>query len=638
MEAAFPPFSLAHAPLNVITTVLQSMSLRDRFTCALVCKAWAEAATAAPAATRSIILRDRIQDVNCFQTWLEKHGGPIEVLQLYTCPGSAALTALPCPQLQELLLSGSLSVDGSVWNDIAAATKLTSVSLDDVWTESQQADVVSALTALPDLEQLTWSRVSCRRQWGLSDSKLLQKLTKLTALQLDHASAAAALQHLGLLTRLQDLHLAISNWATADCPGLQELKALTRLELMSLNGVFSDIPASVSQLSALQQLHVPTATYQALNSLQVLTRLTQLCIQSLLNLTPGLTALQLPGLQHLEVWEGIGTMPMSYLVACTQLQLLVLRGVNLSGPGSLVASSMLQHLELQRCRVSAAGPVAWQQVFTGPGRLPHLTSLQLTGVLPDLQQVDMVRVVACCSSLQELHLTALYDSFASALTRLSGFTSLTLERANDWECSSLAQLTGLRELRVVDASKVFAAGLRQLAALEQLTSLGLHNLGWSSAVLRKLMSDRLPGPRTYQYVIINQVCVPVCVWEIVGGSAHTQVAVVVTLRACSLALEPHMPAFPQSMSTNKTPTDCMTPPAATFSLFIVLPVVGPRSCGSWSMCHTGLHHPSSQSMMSSCMQCVRIALHGNVFTAPARPPPGSIAGLPHDTGACWPAS
>jgi len=62
-----------------------------------------------------------------------------------------------------------------VWDQIASATKLTSVTLHSVWTDSQQADVVSALTALPDLEQLTWSRVRCGPQWGLSDSKLLQK-------------------------------------------------------------------------------------------------------------------------------------------------------------------------------------------------------------------------------------------------------------------------------------------------------------------------------------------------------------------------------------------------------------------------------------------------------------------------------
>jgi len=61
---------------------------------------------------------------------------------------------------------------------------------------------------------------------------------------------------------------------------------------------------------------------------------------------------------------------------------------------------MLQHLELDYCAVSsadgAAGPASWQQVFPGPGRLPHLTSLRLVHPEPALQHADMECVVACC--------------------------------------------------------------------------------------------------------------------------------------------------------------------------------------------------------------------------------------------------
>jgi len=82
---------------------------------------------------------------------------------------------------------------------------------------------------------------------------------------------------------------------------------------------------------------------------------------------------------------------------------------------------------------------------------------------------------------------------------------VTLGSARDQQCSLLAQLTGLRELRVVNGWEVSAAGLRQLAALEQLTSLGLASLGWSGDFLREHMSDRLPGPCTYAFGIINKV-------------------------------------------------------------------------------------------------------------------------------------
>jgi len=202
-------------PANFISMMLQSMSLSDRFTYALVCKAWAQEAAAA---THSIILRDRIQDLSCFQTWLEKHGDHVQSLQLHECRGEPILTALPCPQLQELVLSsrsaysvGGLSLDSRVWSDLAAATKLTSVSLAVVQTACEQADVVSALTALPDLEQLTWRSVRCKRQWCLSDSMPLDKLTKLTGLKLEYVAAAKALGHLSLLTRLHDLSLSATS-------------------------------------------------------------------------------------------------------------------------------------------------------------------------------------------------------------------------------------------------------------------------------------------------------------------------------------------------------------------------------------------------------------------------------------------
>jgi len=158
MDAAAHCLDLSRVPPNVIFVILQSMSLIDRFTCGLVCKSWAEAAAA-----HTIVLRHRVEDLSCLQAWLKMHGSQMEVLQLHECDG-AALTALPCPQLQDLLLQNSdfkLNISSSVWDDLAAATKLTSVTLMYVKTTSQQADVVSALTALPDLEQLT-SVVVCR--------------------------------------------------------------------------------------------------------------------------------------------------------------------------------------------------------------------------------------------------------------------------------------------------------------------------------------------------------------------------------------------------------------------------------------------------------------------------------------------
>jgi len=344
MGAALPPLDLSRVPSNFITMLLQSMSIRDRSTCALVCKAWAQEATAA---IHSIILRHSMHDLSSFQIWLERHGDQLEVLQLHEVVSLAVLTALPCPQLQDLLLSGRFSIDGSVWSDIAAASKLTSVSLDGVQTDSQHADVVSALTALPDLEQLSLCGVECGPQrWLTYPSNLLQKLTKLTALRLSYdpqdlpVATAESLEHLGLLTRLQDLTLSVTeDWAAAGCPGLQELKALTRLRLLDS---LDDIPTSVSQLTALRQLDVSCATPTALNRVHVLTGLTRLRLKYLQDLLPESPPLQLPGLQHLEVLFGQGTMHPSFLASCTQLQVLILGFLDLC-PCSLVASTMLQH-------------------------------------------------------------------------------------------------------------------------------------------------------------------------------------------------------------------------------------------------------------------------------------------------------
>jgi len=506
------PLDLSHAPFDVITVVLSRMALSDRMTCALVCKAWAEAATAA---TRSIILEHTV-DISCLQRWLEKHGDHLEVLQLHQC-GNAALTALPCPRLQDLLLYtpwGDLTIWSRVWSDIADATKLTSVSLSGVKTAAGQADVVSALTALPDLQQLTLSYAQCSGNRRLSDSLLLKQAAQLTALELARVTPEA-LEHLGLLTKLQHLDIAAAEeWDAAGYPGLQELVALTRLHLS--NHVL-DLPANISQLTALQQLTVSKATPTALNTLQPLTGLTQLVVTRLTGLSSLSPPLQLTGLKHLEL-RGCGSvMPMSYLERCTRLHVLDLTTFSFTGPGSLVASTSLQHLRLFDCGFTAADdfdddddyeaahPVSWRQIFPGPGRLPYLASLHLKAA-PDLHQADMERLVGTCSNLHVLHLDTIQVLCTPPMAQLSALTSLHLKSVNDGECGALAQLTGLRELRVTGSSEVSRAGLRQLAALEQLTNLGfvrdinprLVSPDW----LKEHLSDRLPGCK---YAILNKV-------------------------------------------------------------------------------------------------------------------------------------
>jgi len=168
-----------------------------------------------------------------------------------------------------------------VWGDIAAATKLTSMSLQRVCTDSHQADVVSALTALPDLQQLSWQAVECGWKEELSDSRLLQQLTSFTGLDLGTVSAEG-LQHLGSLSKLRCLSISLlrgaPEWSAANCPGLQELTALTSLQLAYPLQAFL---VSISHLTALQQLQVLEVTTTELNDLKALTALTKLRIAQL---------------------------------------------------------------------------------------------------------------------------------------------------------------------------------------------------------------------------------------------------------------------------------------------------------------------------------------------------------------------
>jgi len=242
----------------------------------------------------------------------------------------------------------------------------------------------------------------------------------------------------------------------------------------------------------------------------VLTGLTQLCVRQVIDLSPESPPLQLPGLQHLELqarFVGV-IMPMSYLARCTQLQHFKLRDYYLKGPGSLVASTMLQHLELVGCSICAAdraaAPASWQQVFPGPGQLPHLTYLQLWPKEPAVQQADIAYLVECCSNLRVLELGTLEYDFAPALARLPGLTNLLLYEASAEDWAQLAQLTGLRQLAIDQPCGLSTGGLRQLTALNQLTSLGFGDIcdGQLKTLAAHLMSGRLPD---YCYAIINKV-------------------------------------------------------------------------------------------------------------------------------------
>jgi len=505
-------FDLSEAPADVITMVFCNMNLKQRATCALVCPDWAKAA----AATTHSIVKHRVEDLTGLQEWLIKNGSQVKTIELHVnCDFKMA--RLPCPQLQHLLLHGNdwacrLILGSRFWTDIAAATKLTSVSLQHVHTKSQLADVVSALRALPDLQQLTWQEVQCGKSLGLSNSRLLQRLTKLTRLEVD-AVSTKALQHLGSVSKLQHLNLGkprVLQCAAVKILGLQQLTALTRLQLFyPLHG----FPDSITHLTALQQLDVSAATPTELNGLQALTALTELRV---VQLKRDATPVQLPALQHLDVSGpryDDNRLHMSHMSSCTQLRRLTLRRFCLLGPDSLAVNSMLQELCLCDCSLSSAEESSlppWQQVFPGPGRLSHLTALALSTVDPAPKQADLERMVACCSGLRRLELSGgclprrLTNAFV-CLSRLSSLVALFLDTLDDQQCSSLAQLTGLQHLRVAYPAKLSSSGLQHLAGLQQLTRLcfwGAFDSYKVSAVLQAQLRGASQGSGC---VLVNKV-------------------------------------------------------------------------------------------------------------------------------------
>jgi len=484
--------SLSSAPQDVILAVLATMELGDRFTCALVCRAWAKAAAAA---TRAVsILGGR--DIRGLQQWLEKYGSQLQVFSLNKRQGPLQLTRLPCAQLQHLQLGGvygpKFGVASRVWSDIAAATKLTSVTLEDLNTESTPAEVLSVLARLPDLKRLMLGRVVCAGGYcGLlqrdEDSLMLRQLTQITHLDVHHVQPSA-LRDIVMLGQLCSLVVRFPHtpdslfpppwpWPSISCSEVPGLTALTHLELRG----HQDIPPAISQMTALQLLQADKVSLTTLSHLSMLPALTRLRMGIAPGYTPESAPPQLPAMREID-FANFGEAPdclsMSFFDGCPELQKLELGGFYLrlraDSPGSWVASSTLQHLDIYSCSIIAALGLAgllvpWQQVFTAPGHMGHLTCLQFAcGVpTPPLSLADGDCMVDCCSRLQVL--TAVSSEVVPALVRLPHLTHLGLTALDDSQCSSLVQLTGLQEFHVDMAADLTTAGLRQLAGLQQLT-------------------------------------------------------------------------------------------------------------------------------------------------------------------------
>jgi len=295
------------------------------------------------------------------------------------------------------------------------------------------------------------------------------------------------------LTRLQHLSMdgVIYPWDAASFAGVQQLTALTRLEIgdradRSTNDV---IRLVVERLTGVQHLGLPKASYIDIWQLHALAGLTRLCVGDVMvKASPEMESpLQLPALQCLELgssykykpqYEDAYHLPMWYLSGCPMLQDLSTTRIVLSDPGCVLGLRALSYE-------------------------PNEDGL--------LETADVERLVASCSSIRSLQLGMQYDAAnLSALAQLPSLTRLSVDGLNHDQFSSVAQLTGLRQLCVgfkqmgEFAWEPTPRDLLQLVALSQLTSLGLTTagVGQLAEAAQSRMLGRLPGCR---HAIVNKV-------------------------------------------------------------------------------------------------------------------------------------
>jgi len=114
--------SWSELPVSVLAFAFEKIDVQDRMNCiAFVCTSWA---AAAEAATSSIEL-SRCTNTDSLQHWVRSRGSHVVKVRLRG-PG-AAITSLPCPRLEWLVLEDT-SVDlrpgSQLLQDLCAATTL----------------------------------------------------------------------------------------------------------------------------------------------------------------------------------------------------------------------------------------------------------------------------------------------------------------------------------------------------------------------------------------------------------------------------------------------------------------------------------------------------------------------------------
>jgi hypothetical protein len=412
-----------------------------------------------------------VDSIHLFGVEKGEEEGEVELqVELRQLPFNLQLSSLQLEHLHLQLQPGNGS--HGVLGAAAIVAALKQLQLHDCELLDGEEQLAAALWQLPaGLEHLSISGLTWDHLWVQVPTGVLQQLQQLTYLELTRCRLKSpvegqlALQPLQALTLLQDLRLAADDGEMDKLPAdddrleasmLSGAQHLTRLEVSGCwheDGPFWVEPGVLVGKSQLQHL-----------------QLVNCCIGSL------------AGVRN----KAGGADLLSYLQDLQQLTHLGLGGSHSWEEGdiapaltsALTASSKLQHLDISGWMLPAS---VWHHMFSTGRQLPHLRSLNITGVLHPTRcgfhayatAPAGSQIVDCCPGLQSLLMQDLKNSakMLPALHGLSGLHTLGLSAVQAHErLDGVYQLTGLREL-VVRAPDVAQGVLLQLTQLKQLTAL-----------------------------------------------------------------------------------------------------------------------------------------------------------------------
>jgi len=237
--------SLPFLPMKVIEVILQHVPLTERLTaCALVCKAWADAA-----ASLSVHVEHQVRPeyLSAFIPWLEQHGHRLCSLQLQSSYGLSeqlpllqlppSLQRLDCLHLKKLSLAlpapqHSTAAGGSLAAARTASGAAGAVALlprlRELKLQSCSVDALDSIVRLTAASSITRLELGCVRfldlagdtlysaGWPMESllrvqeavSEMLQQLPDLRVLRLNHALLCpAAVQQVSAMPCLRELSI-----------------------------------------------------------------------------------------------------------------------------------------------------------------------------------------------------------------------------------------------------------------------------------------------------------------------------------------------------------------------------------------------------------------------------------------------